>query len=365
MKPEYALILSFYKEIAVIDETKHVFLVQHIETKQLFVKKILFVYDKHIYEMLKAKCYPDIPQIFHCVEDDGKLVLIEEYIKGWSLASILEGGTLFSVREAAELICKLCDILSPLHKQEPPLIHRDIKPSNVLISSDRVVKLIDFNAAKEFDELKIQDTILLGTIDYAAPEQYGFGQSDVRTDIYGLGVLLNQTLTGKFPKEQRHEGDLAEVIKTCTDMEPERRYQSVDDLKQALLSVVSPKEQKLRKKTVRDFRPPGFRGTKLWGKLLAGFGYAFAAFLCMSMTLEEQGPPARLYLNRIFFGLLIFGMIAFLGNYMGIQKAFPLMKQSNPVLRVLGYLLGTALILIIVMGSLVIIESVFWPEIQV
>lgn len=377
MKPEQALILSFYKEIAEIDEIGHVFLVQHIETKQIFVKKILSIYNRPIYELLMEKRFRNIPRLFHCIEEDGKLILIEEYIKGRSLEQILEEEASFSVSRAAEIVCRLCDILSPLHSQNPPLIHRDIKPSNILISSDGVVKLIDFNAAKAFDEQKTQDTILMGTADYAAPEQYGFRQSDIRTDLYALGVLLNRMLTGKLPKEQMYQGCLTDVIKTCVQMEPEKRFSSAAALKQALLAALPdselfasdlcasdrPKEKADRKKEQKsseiDWRPPGFRGKKLWKKLLAGFGYGIAAYICATLTLENQVSAAQLYVNRIFCAILICGLIAFYGNYLGMQRYFPFMQGKVP--RFLGYLTGTVLILFFVVGILVLIENLVWP----
>ena len=146
--------------------------------------------------MLQTRHFSGIPQIFYCAEENGTLILIEEYIKGSSLSKILDSSDFFSETEAAALIIRLCDILSPLHSLNPPVIHRDIKPTNILISSDGVPKLIDFNAAKQVLSEKTRDTILMGTVDYAAPEQYGFRQSDPRTDIYALGVLLNRILIG-------------------------------------------------------------------------------------------------------------------------------------------------------------------------
>ena len=83
-------------------------------------------------------------------------------------------------------------------------------------------------------------------------------------------------------------------------------------------------------------------------------------YLCSSLTLEEPIPTSQLYLNRIFTGIAFFALIAFLGNYRGIQRFFPLMKRSG-LIRLLGYLIGIILILFCVFGVLVFLESIFWP----
>ena len=82
----------------------------------------------------------------------------------------------------------MCDGLKELHEQK--IIHRDIKPSNMILQADGRIRLIDFDAARIFKDNKATDTELLGTKDYAPPEQYGFGQTDPRSDIYSLGVTI-------------------------------------------------------------------------------------------------------------------------------------------------------------------------------
>lgn len=134
-------------------------------------------------------------------------------------------------------ICQLCDIpLCPFICCDPPIIHRDIKPSNILLTPSDHVILIDFDASREFDAGKPEDTVLLGTREYAAPEQYGFGQSDARSDIYALGVLLNKMLTGTYPRRECPECSLGEIITRCTALLSDQRYASVEELKTALTS---------------------------------------------------------------------------------------------------------------------------------
>ena len=127
-----------------------------------------------------------------------------------------------------------CRILAQLHRAEPPIIHRDIKPGNIILTEDGTVKLLDMNAARQLSEGKEADTRLLGTAGYAAPEQYGFAQSDARTDIYAAGVLMNVLRTGCLPQEKLAGGSLRRIVRKCTHIDPNRRYASAGELLAAL-----------------------------------------------------------------------------------------------------------------------------------
>ena len=109
MKPEDALNLSFYREVAVIEEKENtrILLVQHVENRDFFVKKILTSYDPSVYRMLQARHFSGIPQIFYCVEENGTLILIEEYIKGSSLSKVLDSSDFFSENRGSRAYCPL------------------------------------------------------------------------------------------------------------------------------------------------------------------------------------------------------------------------------------------------------------------
>lgn len=125
-----------------------------------------------------------------------------EYIEGDSLQKILDGGRTFTVRETAEAGLSFCAILQKLHELDPPLIYRDFKPANILVRKNGSYVLIDYGACRTFKADAVRDTKMLGTEGYAAPEQYGgWEQSDVRTDIYGIGAVLHHMLTGRHPLE--------------------------------------------------------------------------------------------------------------------------------------------------------------------
>ena len=235
LEEEYEL--SCYKELTELCAGKESYIVKNINDGKIYVKKKVKLYNKELLLRLKELDIKDVPKIYLCVEDGEKLTVIEEYIHGETLYEYQKKNGLFKEREAAEIICRLCDILSQLHSFNPPIIHRDIKPMNVMISNDGVVKLIDFDAARENIEGEVEDTYLMGTKEFAAPEQYGFGQSDARTDIYALGIMLNVMLTGEVPKNRVYGNDskaLTKVIKKCIMLAPDKRYRNVKELNRNL-----------------------------------------------------------------------------------------------------------------------------------
>lgn len=183
-----------------------------------------------VYRKLLGISCPNLPQIMETAERDGMVAVLEEYIQGDSLAYLLEGA-LFSLAEARKITRQLCNALWVLHQLGA--VHRDIKPENVIIQGSEAI-LIDFDASRIFKSDTNQDTQILGTTGYAAPEQYGIAQTDERADIYSLGVLLNIMLTGKHPSKELASGRLGRIVQKCTMVNPEKRYKSVLYLMEAL-----------------------------------------------------------------------------------------------------------------------------------
>ena len=112
-------------------------------------------------------------------------------------------------------------------------VHRDVKPENIILRGDNAV-LIDFDAARFHKPENSADTQILGTTGFAAPEQYGLSQSDIRTDIYALGVLINVMLTGEHPSRHLAKGRMGRIVDRCTQVNPQRRYKNVLRLMEAL-----------------------------------------------------------------------------------------------------------------------------------
>lgn len=180
-------------------------------------------------KLLSVSC-PNLPKIMEVAEQNGMVAVLEEYIQGDSLAFLLAGACL-TPAEARKITFQLCNALWVLHSLGA--VHRDIKPENVIVRGSEAV-LIDFDASRIFKNGTNQDTQILGTTGYAAPEQYGITQTDERADIYSLGVLLNIMLTGKHPSKELASGRLGRIVQKCTMVNPKKRYKSVLYLMEAL-----------------------------------------------------------------------------------------------------------------------------------
>ena len=173
-----------------------------------------------------------LPTVYRYNEtEDGAGIVEEEYVDGANLSELLEVYRPDDSQTVA-IVRRLCGALNLLHRKG--FIHRDIKPENILVTSAGRVVLLDLDAASAQAPEKDRDTRLLGTVGYAAPEQFGFGRSDVRTDIFALGVLMNTLRTGSHPSSQLAEGALRPVIETCIAVNADQRYESVEALLAAL-----------------------------------------------------------------------------------------------------------------------------------
>lgn len=334
MKIEDELTLSFYKEISKLDEKRDIWLVQHVETKEIFVRKILKVYDREVYTYMKEKRFPYTPEIIEMIEDGENLILIEEYVQGKSLDVILREGV-FSPEDAKATILKICEILKPLHNHVPAIVHRDIKPGNIIVK-DSQIYLIDFDASRDYEPDKNKDTVLMGTREYAAPEQFGFSQSTPRTDIYALGVLMNVMITGKFPADELAKGKARKIIKKCTAVDPKDRYACVEDLENAIKGNPS------------SYAPPGFRARNPLFMILGAFGYI--AIFSISLTLDitkSDGTPAgtiETIVSRFAILIIFLGLTLYWGNYRFFLEKFPFKKMKMLPLEILRIAMGTALI---------------------
>lgn len=192
------------------DQDKTISLVEHETTHTKYIQKELNYYDKTLYQTLQKIKNPYLPKIFVIQENDNHLTLIEEYIEGKTLDQ-----QSFSKEQVKDITHQLCECLDSLHKLNPPIIHRDIKPENI-IYHDNKVTLLDFGIARFLDSKKSKDTLILGSVGYAAPEQFGFQQSNPQTDIYALGKLMNYLLNGSLEHQNNIPFDLKQVILKAT-----------------------------------------------------------------------------------------------------------------------------------------------------
>lgn len=204
-------------------------LVKDVETGTVAVRKKLRAELLGVYERLKSVEQANLPRVYETEEYEGECFAYYEYIEGETLEDIVHEGT-YTIAQAEEWMEQLCAAMGALHAMQPCVVHRDIKPENIIISNEGVLKLIDLGAARLFKDGKPCDTEQIGTRGYAAPEQYGFNQSDARTDIYAAGTVLH-VLMARFGEEAKAYNAVAA---RCTQLEPQNRYQSAKAMKTAL-----------------------------------------------------------------------------------------------------------------------------------
>lgn len=211
-----------FEEVELIKQSENgtVQLIKEKNGKNFFIRKVIKG-KVPAYGILQGCQHPCLPRIYEVSVTGDTATIIEEYIEGQSL-----GRKELSGKQFWNVVKDLCSVLQFLHGMD--IIHRDIKPSNIIYAEDGHIRLIDFGAARVLKEEQEQDTRLLGTRGYAPPEQYGFSQTDVRADIYSLGVTLEQILQNKMQRLQYKK-----VIRKCMDLNPNKRYQSARQVKRA------------------------------------------------------------------------------------------------------------------------------------
>jgi hypothetical protein len=175
--------------------------------------------------------------------NDIMLCIVREYMPGMSLDRIK---TPLSDRQVISVGLQLCGILSYLHGQARPIIHRDIKPQNIIISESGKVSLIDFGISRRYDAADAADTVFFGTQEFAPPEQYGFSQTDPRSDIFSLGVVLVWLLTGKTNAQNISVKNrrLRRIVKKCTAFSPKDRYPTAASVCRALTGADGSRRKK-------------------------------------------------------------------------------------------------------------------------
>ena len=224
------------------NEIGETLLVKNRQTGELFVSKCYA--DKALVSrtsessLLEKFHHEGLPCFIGEYQNDAMLCVVRGYVEGIPLHKLVREAPL-TIHQSINIIIQLCDILTYLHSQNPPIIHRDIKPQNIIVDKRGRVTLIDFGISRTYDEASREDTICFGTKYYAAPEQYGFSQTDPRSDIFSLGILLYWLLTSKIDIQQvkksvanRH---LLGVIEKCTSFDPKDRYKSAAQVKYALI----------------------------------------------------------------------------------------------------------------------------------
>lgn len=198
-------------------------------------------------QILATLNHPNIPRVIDSFQQGSKHYIVTEFVDGSTLYDLLQAqGRPFSEGDVRLWLEQLCSALSYLHACTPPIIFRDLKPQNIMVDRVGQVKLIDFGIARCFQLGKAKDTMQLGTPGYAAPEQHGHSQTDVRSDVYALGVTLHQLLTGHDPTQTPYNlppirslipspsSAMEQIVARATALRPQDRWQSISEIQAVL-----------------------------------------------------------------------------------------------------------------------------------
>lgn len=287
--------------------SNHSRLVMNVESGMLLVQKTVSPETAEVYRKALSIHVPGVCQVYDVDVCDGQMTALCEYVNGISLDRYCAHRQL-TVASVYSIVVQLCDALAALHAQE--IVHRDIKPENIIVSvRDERVCLIDFGISRTVKAGQNSDTAVLGTVGYAAPEQFGFGQTDRRTDIYALGVLLNVLLENKMPCEKMHTGIFHNVVLRCTQQNPSMRYPSVQALKTELMRAYAPLEPP---------QQPAVQASTL-PQPPAESGSAFQRF-CRGIPGFRTHNPVKMtgaIALYLFMGLLIYSSFTIMNNSQG------------------------------------------------
>lgn len=338
-----------YKNIKPLSKnpTGNTYLARNVNTNELVVKKQVSLEAGEIYGRLQRLDSEHLVPILEVCFEPDKCIIVESYIPGETMEQYLERRRILADDEARFFAMQILEGLAVIHKNG--LIHRDITPSNILISKEGVVKIIDFGIARTKKVNKSKDTTILGTTGYAAPEQFGFTQTDAKTDIYAFGVLLNQMLTGTLPNEQLPKNRrYRKIVKKCTKMEPKSRYFSVVEIK---IAMGKKTEKKLWETDGTII--PGFRRDILWHKIVAVFVYIYNLIGLITVGVMYRGPGLKFGL--VYFCNLVFWIapILIMTNFLRWENRVKFYRRIPFVLRFfIRVILSVAVMVLAVCGMM-------------
>lgn len=192
----------------------------------------------HEAELLKNLHHEGLPRLVAQFQNEHMVCVVRTYQCGQNLQQLVAEREL-NYRQMMSIASQLCDLLIYLHSQTPAIIHRDIKPQNIILDDNLNVSLIDFGISRQYKQGATEDTVRMGTREFAAPEQFGYCQTDERSDIYSMGVVFHWLLKKISANGQLIPKGillrLRRVIARSTAFDPKDRYQTANAVKQALI----------------------------------------------------------------------------------------------------------------------------------
>lgn len=355
---QYDYLDGRYEPLAILGNNakQSTYLAKDEVSGQIVVKKYIQRENADVYERISTLHSRNLVNILYVARGARDALVIMEYISGKTIEEYLKEKVIFSEKETFFYMEQLLMGLKMIHGQG--IIHRDINPRNVLISTDGVIKILDFDIGRQYKMKQECDTRILGTAGYAAPEQFGFTQSDTRTDIYAVGVLMNVMLTGVLPRESLYRnGRISYMIKTCIQIDPDNRYQRVEEMlfeiRQSTIDISckrngedekSEKEEAIEQ-IVEEQKSiwPGFRSDKLWKKIIAVSYYICMGIYSVACIVECAKTPLAVMLEAIAIVMYIwlavlvpFDFLHWMDKTPGIKK---LKRAGRIVLGVVLWML--------------------------
>ena len=261
--------------------------------------------------LLARLSHPNLPKVIDQFEHNENEFLVMEYIEGRTLRAEMEQHNgIVPTATALKWFHELAGVLGYLHRQNPPIIYRDLKPANVMLRNDGRITLIDFGIARLYKAGQTGDTAVYGTPGYAPPEQYGFGQTDARSDVYSLAMLMHEILTREDPINRGTSrpmdlaaarpdlpAHMAAAIHRAMANDADSRFQSMnefvaamDDKPETVILAPSNTAHQAAMQAPSLASPPQRRGRSLmlWGSLI---GFAMTLFGFLAWYLLQKDDP--------------------------------------------------------------------------
>lgn len=382
--------LKKYEQLKVLADTNKckTLLMRNVDTGQLVVKKIMHKAAFDIYKGLKEIKNKNLVRVYECFIQGDECVAIEDYVNGKRFDDYYQGNRL-TLQEAVTRAEELCNGLKAIH--EKGIVHRDIQPKNIIISNEGTLKIIDFDISRKENHEKSKDTELLGTVGYAAPEQYGFSQTSNRSDIYSVGVVLKEFFENQGLLSNEY---LEEIVNKCMEIDPKNRFSDVNELMVELSKVAemdeshnesdkimpktldtSPKKPEKGQKTgknstkntpQKELPPitfkylldtiPGFRRRKIVPMIISTIVYVWLIYIYATVALDYKGMniPRSILVTIVAEATVIIPYI-YLTNIADIASRLP-RKTFRSKRREICYRICMAiflfLILALILGSL-------------
>ena len=354
-----------YEELSVLSDTKkcRTSLMRNKDTGELVVKKEMGKESFSVYSLLKSIKNKNLIKVLECFRDEDKTIEIEEYVNGKRLDDYFREKKA-TLEQVVDVGIALCEGLAPMHKLN--LVHRDIQPKNIIITNEGSLKIIDFDISRKENENATHDTTLLGTVGYAAPEQYGFAQTTNRSDIYSIGAVL---------KELSSFSELDKIITKCMEMDPANRYENVEQLENELEKIKGQAERKnndfgsssynhmefgtennngesdeLPKITLKYFIKtiPGFRRGNFIFMIIAIMMYGMILYTPYSVFIEyKYNTQLQRVIGGIFYMLGCIIPYMYFANIGDIARRLPPRQFNSRLSRIL-YQIGVGLLIMIV-----------------